>query len=419
ASGGTQVTIRGQGFTTDPQPRVSFGSVLAQFVSSTSTTVVVNAPQSPSPVSTGSTLVVDVTVDVPATDVTAAQTDTLPGSFTYTAGGGAAPRIPTIQRIQASSTGTNAGDNAGGYAVTIFGSNFEDPLVVKIGSGSSVSSFDGVTVTATRVNGGQINIPSMPPASPSQLNSSVDILVQNQTSGLGAVAQSGFSYQSPDVVVDAEPGSVTYYNASSTQVTVKVRGLDVAGGASTLDTSRYTLEFGGETQCGSGTAACSLSGPDAGGTFTLVVPQSGGIVPVTPSNCTDQSGAVTLTDRVTTETAGGSTFSYSVEKPSISGLSGSNSTCSAPPCDAASGGSTLTLTGQFSPTELSSAQVLINGQSAPFQSSGCQDAPNLATCTLTATVPGFTGTFDSASCTSGGETGTRDQPKQVDVEVLY
>lgn len=418
ASGGTQVTISGQGFTTSPQPRVTFGSVLAQFVSSTSTSVVVNAPQSPSPVSTGSTLVVDVKVDVPATDVTDAQTDTLSGAFTYTAGGGAAPRIPTIQRIQASSTGTNAGDNAGGYTVTIFGSNFEDPLVVKIGSGTSVSDFNGVTVTATRVNGGQITIPSMPPASPSQLNTSVDILVQNQGSGLGTVAQSGFSYQSPDVVVDAEPSSATYYLAASTQVTVKVRGLDVTGSSGTLDTGRYTLEFGGETQCGTG-LTCGLSGPDSSGTFTLTVPQTGGIVPVTPSSCSDQSGAVTLTDRVTTETASGSTFSYNVETPTISGLEGSNGSCSTPPCDFASGGSMLTITGMFSPTELSSAQVLINGSSALFSQSGCQDAPNLTTCTLTATVPAFTGSFDTAACTSSGETGTQDQPKKVDVEVLY
>ncbi|MEO1084199.1 MAG: IPT/TIG domain-containing protein, partial [Acidobacteriota bacterium] len=56
ASGGTRVTIVGQGFTTSPQPRVTFGSVLAQFVSSTTTTLVVNAPQSPSSVAGTSTV---------------------------------------------------------------------------------------------------------------------------------------------------------------------------------------------------------------------------------------------------------------------------------------------------------------------------------------------------------------------------
>lgn len=385
-AGGETVTITGVGL--ENNARVTFGGALGTFnsIDSTETSISVTTPQSPSEVAVGSLLVVDVVVETPDTG-NGTQTDTLTGAYTYAHG--SVTDIPAITIVD-----PEAGPNKGGQAVSIRGSGFETGgnVVVQFGTGTTTNSFNGVSATIESSTATEIKVRS--PLAPQSLqNQTVDILVRNKTSGLATLGGSLYTYEGEDVVTDIQPREYSYKGSGSSRpVTIQTTGVDA--------NSILLVEFGGSFQ-----ATCTNSTNDADCQVTensrLTVLRTT-VAEVAVSNCSPPSGNVTVSDRLTGETATGPLFTYLVNEPVISSVSQVTTE--------ATGGTTATISGTFHPTEeaQSTVSVLIDGQAATitgYTSSG-----------ITVTTPAFTGTFDTVSC---GTNGTQSIAKQVDVEVLY
>ena len=394
ATGGNVVTVSGQGFVAGT--RVAFGGVQADPPSRiTATSIVVQVPPPATPVATGSTLVVDVTVTTPPeSSSTAAVSDTLPQAYTYARGGvSSGPAITAVV--------PGSGQNSGGTAVTITGSNFPDAsapdfaeIFVAFGMGDDVSSFSGLQVVPDSVSATEITLTTLP-AGPTLQNQTVDVLVRDQTTGLSTLALNAFTYGTQDVVLDIQPRELSYFGSQSCTagtgddcVTITAQGLPE-------DMPMVAVEFGGvfQTTCSSSsTASCAVS--FGANTTTLVVTARG----VTVQSCSPPSGGVTLIDQQTGETSTGPIFSYTADRPIVTGAS--------PASGAQGGGDTVTVQGSFSTAE--SVVVRLGGVQATVTSTTAS--------AITISTPAFTGTFNQVAC---GSNGVQQVPTSVDVEVLY
>jgi hypothetical protein len=124
AGGGTPVTLSGGGFRTPL--RVDFGTAIATATSVADSRIDVVAPASPTPVGSGQSLAVDVTLHN-ALDVGTQAPVTLPAAFTYL-GTGPLPGTVTVTSAQ-----PTEGTYRGGTLVFVNGSGFAEPLAVDLG----------------------------------------------------------------------------------------------------------------------------------------------------------------------------------------------------------------------------------------------------------------------------------------------
>ncbi len=393
ASGGETVTISGQGF--ESGARVAFGGVQADPPTSlTDTSLRVVVPPPAEPVTTGSTLAVDVKVtNPPASSGATAASDTLPKAYTYSPGGASVG--PTIISVVPSQ-----GENSGGDSVTILGDNFPSAVAstfVAFGSGDDVESFSGISVTPTSVSQTRIQL-TTPPAGATFRNQTVDVLVRDQGTGLAALAKNAFTYGTQDLVLDIQPRQLTYLGSQDCSsgagddcVVVTVQGLPA-------DMPQVAVEFGGvqQTTCSStSTTDCVVSHNASTTTTTLTIKAAA----VTVTGCSPPSGGVTVTDQQTGETSSGPVFAYTADQPIV--------TSASPSSGVQSGGEPVEIKGTFSTAETNRI-VRIGGVQATVQSSTAS--------AVTVTTPAFTGTFNTVAC---GNNGTQQVPTAVDVEVVY
>ncbi len=382
-AGGDEVTLRGQGFSTDPaRPmRVTFGDALAKIVndSVTSEECTVVTPQSKVPVPVGQTLVVDITVTIAATDTQEEMADILEGAFTYAHGDD--PVGPAVYYVVPAT-----GSNLGGYEVTLNGTGFAKSVYsvyVAFGFGATPGEFNGSEAVVIRVDdkdGTWITVET-PRARPSMLNQTVDVLVRNHDTGLATVAPAIFTYVEQGLVSDIQPRNASYtgtFNADAVIIT----------GQGFVAEDFLTIEFGGVVQPGGAVVA---------GTEI----HYGTIEAVAVQDCAPPSGPVIISNRVTGETAQSrAIFSYVAESPSLLAIN--------PPEVPEAGGIRVTLTGVFSDQELLAASLLVNGANALF--TGDESAIDF-------TAPAYTGSFAEVPCANGA--GLQYAPAAVDVELIY
>ncbi|MCL4695172.1 MAG: IPT/TIG domain-containing protein, partial [Candidatus Hydrogenedentes bacterium] len=164
--GGLTLSITGQNFGTSPI--VTLDGVALTVVSATNTQILATIPG-------GITLDSDNNnvVTLKVTNSTSGQFDTYNG-FTVVPGGGG--NAPTITSINPSSGGQTA------FPVTITGTNFDDPKVFFGGTVMPINSWTPTSIVVGFPVGG------LPVTGP------LDVTVQNQGTGLFAVAPDGFNY---------------------------------------------------------------------------------------------------------------------------------------------------------------------------------------------------------------------------------
>jgi hypothetical protein len=187
--GGTTVRITGAGF--QSPVRVTFGGVVAQVQSVTTTSVVVVSPPSAAPVAAGQAVPVDVTVTNALNDPESTA-DTLPGAFVYS-------RDPNptlfISRIT-----PDSGTADGGTVALLDGGGFAAPEQVSFGGAQA----NNVTVqSSSRIR--LVTPPSPQPVAGGE-SLTVDLVLTNDLSGTQQQAQlpGGFRFDggaAPDVVV--------------------------------------------------------------------------------------------------------------------------------------------------------------------------------------------------------------------------
>ncbi len=368
AAGGTAVTVVGSGFVAPM--RVAFGGVVGtvEETTLTSTQVTVTTPASSQAVPAGSTLVVDVAV-TNALGATTQGSDTLPGAFTYLSQAAGGP--PVILSVSPS-----GGPNAGGTEVTIQGDAFSSPEVRFGAAGSGAAS--GVLATVVSATRTQILVesPAAASASPSLVNQSADVRVTNGDGTGSAVSSSAFQFGSAMTVADVQPRSGT----SAGGTTVTITGQFPVGAS-------LQAEFGGQVQdlFGANTSGTQLTARTTAATVT---------------NCAPPSGAVTVRNLSTGETAASTiVWSYTAPTPALGSL--------APGSGGSAGGTAVTLQGSgFDTSPL--PKVTIDGVAATVTGSTGQQ--------VTATSPAYTGSFTSETCTlPNGSPGSRFKDEAVDV----
>ena len=185
AEGGDRVTLRGGGFAEPLQVR--FDDRLATVESFTASRIVAITPASSEPIPAGLTREVDVSVSVGAI------TRTLPDGFTYVPGG---PGDGGGSSVEVDSVSPTQGTNAGGTRMTIEGSGFVAPVRVLFGEGDDAASFLGTQATIESTSATRIVL-ATPPAvgfAIDNRNETVDLLVQNVTSGEFVVVPEAFRY---------------------------------------------------------------------------------------------------------------------------------------------------------------------------------------------------------------------------------
>lgn len=396
ATGGETVVISGQGF--DSGARIAFGGVQADPPTTvTDTTIRVVVPPPSEPVSAGSTLTVDVQVtNPPESSGATAASDTLPKAYTYSPGGaGVGPVIISVVPGQ--------GENSGGTSVTILGDNFPSAsapsfsgIFVAFGSGDDAASFSGIPITPTSVSSTQIQL-TTPPAGATFRNSTVDVLVRDQGTGLSSLAKNAFTYGTQDLVLDVQPRQLTYLGSQDCSAGTGSDCVVVTAQGLPADMPQVAVEFGGVPQatCSStATTACAVSYNASTTTTTLTIKAAA----VTVTNCSPPSGGVTVTDQQTGESSSGPVFSYTAEQPIVTGTS--------PSSGSQGGGETVSVQGTFSTSD--SPVVRIGGVQATVLTTTAS--------AINVTAPAFTGTFNTVAC---GSAGTQQVPTAVDVEVVY
>ena len=113
--------------------------------------------------------------------------DTLASAFTYTFGGSAnSPRAFTVT--------PGSGPNEGGTQVVIVGENFQSPVQVIFGQGSSAASFNGVEATVISASSTRLVVqaPAATDFGQGLLNQRADILIRNVNTGLSTIATDSF-----------------------------------------------------------------------------------------------------------------------------------------------------------------------------------------------------------------------------------
>ncbi len=187
--GGEAVRITGAGF--QEPVRVTFGGVVAQVQSVTSSQVSVVTPPSAAPVAAGQAVPVDVAV-TNALDTPESVADALPGAYVYS-------REP-IPPLFISEIDPETGSAGGGTVVFLDGGGFVSPVQVTFGGQQATN----VTVLSSS----RIRLVTPPAPQPVAGGGSlaVDVVLTNDLSGTQQQAQlaGGFRYDggpAPDVVV--------------------------------------------------------------------------------------------------------------------------------------------------------------------------------------------------------------------------
>lgn len=212
-AGGQRVVIDGSGF--NPPIRVTFGGLVAQVVSDTSTRIEVTTPPASVPAGSTSTVAVAVTINL---GEVGQETDTLAGAFTYTYGDNDEP--PVVLGVS-----PTTGPNEGGTVVRINGANFDSPVQVFFGQGTA-ANFRGVEATVTSVTPSQLVVVAPPATGFGQDNrdQQVDILVKNLDSGLSTVATQAYRYGTEVIITSIAPGEVS--QAVPQNVLIQGQGFD-------------------------------------------------------------------------------------------------------------------------------------------------------------------------------------------------
>ncbi len=143
--GGTEVTIRGEGFGNEVQVFLSGGSLVeAQVLSVSSNRIVIQTPAA-----TGSNFAnQNSIVDVRVRSLSTGQEATLTGAFQYGDGNGG-------NGLFISSAGPGRGPYTGGTVVTMFGSGFEEPVAISFGGFAQ----ERISVTGTEIIGRSVKVP--------------------------------------------------------------------------------------------------------------------------------------------------------------------------------------------------------------------------------------------------------------------
>lgn len=371
AEGGYNVTIRGGGFL-DPV-RVQFGSVVSPRVRVLDEgTLDVAVPRSPTPVEANTTLTVDIVI-TNALDRPSPASSTLAGGFTYTNG-----QTP-IDRPVVFSVDPGVGPNEGGQRVVITGS-FLPPTrdAAQVLFGLNGASFEGLAAQVVSASPTRLEVITPRAAgigAPLQ-NMQVDILVRNLNTGFFTIASGIYRYGDDLFITSVSPLSAPYQGGTS--VTINGRGFR----------DPVEVRLGGVLQ-------------------TLVQPATRSQIRLTTgavavSGCNPPSGPIAVTNLTTGQTVTSNlVFSFTVVKPFLQSVS--------PLSSASSGGGTITVNGTI-PQPSGGVRLKINGTAVPINS--------ISASAITATIPAFTGAFESEACTtSDGFAGTRSRAKAVDVEV--
>ncbi len=283
--GGDTVTINGGGF--DQPIRATFDGIPAVVLSATATEIRVTTPRcgANSCFDTGAITPVTVSVTINLNEEGQAS-DSLAAGFSYVNGGGGGPLTPTIFSVTPSS-----GPNEGGTQVTINGDGFEAPVAVDFGDTGNEVSAQVVSVSRTRIV--VLSPPTTGIGAPN-LNQLVDIRVTNQSSGRTTRAASAFRYGTQVVITSIGPGEGPA--TGGTLVTVFGQGFDEPVAVSMGQHAQQVL---------------SVSGSE------IVVRT----VPILISNCQDVSGATSVTNIETGDSATGPSFTYRVQRPTIFSVS--------------------------------------------------------------------------------------------------
>lgn len=143
--GGTEVTIRGEGFGNEVQVFLSGGALVeAQVLSVSPNRIVIQTPAA-----TGSNFAnQNSIVDVRVRNLSTGQEATLQGGFQYGDGAGG-------QGMFISSAGPGRGPYTGGTVVTLFGSGFEEPVSISFGGFAQ----EKISVTGTEIIGRSVKVP--------------------------------------------------------------------------------------------------------------------------------------------------------------------------------------------------------------------------------------------------------------------
>jgi hypothetical protein len=386
--GGQKVTISGRGFT-EPL-RVTFGDAVAQVVSVSDAAVVAKTPPPVPFLASGETRRVDVAVTIDL-DEEAPRTDTLPGGFVYTQGGG-----PLNQPVVFSIDPTQ-GSNDGGDPVEILGQGFEDDARVYFGFAQG-AGFDGVeadVVAGSRAPDGSSLTVRTPPASGAGralLNQTVDVRLENPRTGLAAVASAVFRYGGGSgggmLITDVSPRQAAYTGLrdDGKQVTVTLLGQGFGTDAGDLRVTLAGVDQG---------PPATLSDTEL--TVSLEAAQF--------SFCSPPRGPARVTNVVTGDAAASDLdFEYTVEQPRLTGL--------APGSGPAAGGTEVTVSGSGllgTGVAAEPVDVTFDGVRAAVGS--------VAAGAVTAAAPAFTGTFPEEDCDDNddGVAGKRSLPQAVDV----
>lgn len=392
-TGGTAVTIAGQGFT-DPL-RVTFGDANAQVVDGTITgsTVQVRVPPAVPALESGETRRVDVTVTIDL-DQEEPRSDTLTGGFLYSQGGG------PFNQPALFSVSPTSGSNEGNEKVTLLGQGFESDARVFFGFDQGSGSFQGVEarVDTAPASGGTSMIVLSPPATGAGrflLNQIVDVKVENPRTGLSDVLAAAYQYGSSGggslLVSTIDPPNKPYTAMESDGSSAKVTLLGQGFGDPGNTDLRITL-------AGVRQDAVTVVN-DSTVEITLAA--------ATPSACVPVTGPATVTQVVTGEAATSSgDFTYTVPSPLITGLS--------PGSGSEAGGTSVTFTG----SGFLGSGVGDDGETVEVTFDGVRATVNAVTATsVRVATPAFTGTFDTETCDDNGDgvTGTRNVATAVDV----
>lgn len=372
-AGGSRVRINGSGF--DPPIRVLFGPNPARLVAATSSVLTVETPPVEVEVNEVLQVSVSVTINLNDTDPEDVQaTDTLPNSFTYVADQIPVPEITSVTPA--------SGPNEGGTQVAIRGDGFEREVQVFFGRPTSLVEAQITNVSTTRIDA---ITPAATGVNSANENSIVNVQVINLDTGFTDTLASAFQYGNANddnlqiSAIDPNVGPLEGGN----QVRIFGQGFDDPVSVSLADVLADVR---------------SVTGSE-------IVVRAG--VPPRSNGCFDISGAVTVTNIETNETASGPTYTYEAILPQILSIS--------PASVGEDGGGTLRLRGIDLPVpdDPNDLLVLFGNTEGAVQVGFTEREINVA-------IPPFDGLFPTEACDENGDgvQGLRNQEVVVGIRVV-
>jgi hypothetical protein len=360
-AGGTSLTLNGLRFFGSPSTtRVVFNvngiSKDGIVTSVTSTAVTVTTPGFPEVSSPSAQAAITLIL---GTNLPTPVTLSLPACFSY---GAADSGTPVVSALLPSS-----GTNEGNTRVTIIGSGF---------SSGGVQVFFG-TVEATVVSVSFTQVVALSPpafgAGQGNLNQSVPVTVKNINNGVVSNATVNFTYTAP-VQITAWSNNIQPLGGPYLPVTIYGQGFQAPVAVSLAG-------FGAIVQSVSATEIVVIPGP------------------ALATGCADITGPIEVTSIDSGNGASGGSFTYTIQKPTITGVSPGNS-------GGAAGGTVVTITGLNLPS-VANAQVKFGSATAFVTSSDGT--------TMVVTAPPTSAA--APTCTGGATAGTPQLAATVDIIV--